>query len=147
MKNKFLIVLVVLILLTVYAGYMIYQYRSDIVSSQKISKEYESYYNLEMLGTEVISIINRTIDIDTKEDVPKDENGYFIDNQKDSIRIYIKFVYKDEQKIIPMEDIEKSTSEAFIRNYGAASFKCTDIQYHEKTKNVKNLTFEEIEET
>lgn len=147
MKNRFLIILAILILLTVYIGYIVYQYRSQIISSQKISKEYESYYHLEMLGTEVISIINRTIDINTKENIPKDENGYFIDNQKDSIHVYIKFVYKDEQKIIPMEDIEKSTSEAFIRNYGTASFRCTDIQYHEKTKNVKSLTFEEIEES
>lgn len=147
MKKRFLIILVVLILLTVYIGYMVYQYRTQVISSQKISKEYGSYYHLEMLGTEVISIINRTIDINTKGNVPKDSNGYFIDNQKDSIHIYIKFVYKDKQTIIPMEDIERNTSEAFIRNYSTASFKCTDIQYHEKTKNVKSLTFEEVEES
>ena len=146
MKNKFLIILVIFILLTVCVGYMVYNYRSQIINSQKISKEYESYYHLEMLGTELMSIINRTIDINTKGNVPKDENGYFTDNQKDSIHIYIKFVYKDKQKTIQMEDIEKNTSEAFIRNYSTASFKCTDIQYHEKTKNVKSLTFEEIEE-
>lgn len=146
MKNKFLIILVALIILTVYIGYVVYQYRSEVINSQKISKEYESYYQLEMLGTELISIINRTIDINTKENVSKDENGYFIDNQKNSINIYIKFIYKDEEKTIPMEDIEKATSETFIKNYSTASFRCTSIEYHEKTKNVKSLTFEEIEE-
>ena len=144
--KKFLIVLLILFIILAIGIYSVYRYRSSILETQKLNREYEQYYNIYILGTELISIINRTSDINHKNDIAKDDNGYYVDNGDNSLHIYIKFVYKNNSKTIQMEDIEKSGSETFIKVYSTASFKCTKIEYHEKTHNVKSLTFEEVVE-
>jgi len=143
MKRFSVILLIMLVILTIVI-YAVYSYRDNMAEIQKLNREYEAYYNIEVLGTELISIINRTIDINHKNEIERDSNQYYIDNEKNSIQIYIQFVYKNEVKKISMEDVEKTGSEAFIRVYSTASFKCTNIEYHTKTKNVKSLTFEEM---
>ena len=45
-----------------------------------------------------------------------------------------------------MESIASAGSESFVKTYSTASFKCTKIEYHEKTHNIKSLTFEEVQE-
>lgn len=144
--KKFLMGLMGLAILTVITVYFIYSYKNEMAIAQKINREYKAYENVEILGSQLISIINRTIDINHKNEIPRDSNGYYVDNGEKTIRIYIKFVYKNETKTIQMEEIEKTGTEAFIKMYSTASFKCTNIEYHSKTNNVKHLTFEEISE-
>ena len=52
-----------------------------------------------------------------------------------------------ELNIIPANDIieiiDHLNGKNFIKSYSTASFKCTEISYHDKTKNVKALTFTE----
>ena len=143
MKKIFITFLILFIILVV-SIYMVLSYRNKNLEIQKLNREYEKYYNIEILGTELISIINRTIDLNNKNDIVKDENGYFVNNEETYKEIYIEFIYKDKTKLIQMEDIEKSGIETFVKVYSTASFKCTDIKYHDKTKNVKSLTFTEI---
>lgn len=144
--KKFMIILLVLFIILAVGIYSVYRYRNSILEAQKLNKEYEQYYNIDILGTELISILNRTSDINHKNGIDRDDNGYYVDNGDNSLHIYIKFAYKNNTKIIQMEDVEKSGSETFIKVYSTANFKCTDIQYHEKTHNVKSLTFEEVTE-
>lgn len=146
MKKKFFIIMLILFIITIVAIYAVYNYRSNMISSQKVNNEYYSYYNKQMLGTELISIINKTIDMNQKNDIERDSNNYYINNEKNSVKIYVRFIYKDETKTIQMEDIEKGGIEEFVQRYSTASFKCSNIEYHTKTKNVKSLTFEEISE-
>lgn len=146
MKNRFFTILGVLLLITLLTAYGIYSYRNSIMQAQKINKQYEEYKNIEILGTELISMINKTIDTNIKNGVERDSNHYFVDNGDNTITIYIKFIYKNDTKTVQMEDLEKSGTEAFVKTYSTASFKCTEINYHTKTKNVKSLVFEEISE-
>jgi len=144
MGKKFFIVVLILILLTIIAGHTIYQYRSQKIEDQKINKQYESYQNIEILGTELISLINKTMDLNERNEIPKDDSGNYVDNKEKSIRIYVKFMNNDKFVTIPMESIANKGSEAFINVYSTENFKCTEIEHYEKTKNVKSLTFEEI---
>ena len=145
--KKFLIILLILLIILTIAIYSVYRYRTNIYQMQKLNREYEQYYNIDILGTELISIINRTCDINVKNDISKDTNGYFEDNNDNSIIVYIQFNYKKDTKTIRMEEISNTGSEAFIKVYSTANFKCTNIEYHEKTHNVKSLTFEEVSDT
>ena len=106
------------------------------------NKTYESYENKEVLGTDIISIINKATDSNKKNDIKIGEDGNYIDNGKNSIRIEIKFLELD--KVITMERINNVGIEKFWSNYGALSFKCTKIEYHEKTHRVKYMYFEEV---
>ena len=146
MKNKMLLIMLIFMIVLCISIYFIYNYRTNKVEAQKINNEFRSYYNTQMLGTELISIINKTEDINVKFGVAKDDNGLFIVNDKDSIKVYIKFKYKDEYKLLEIERIINNGIENFIKTYSTASFKCTEISYHEKTGNVKTLVFEETDD-
>ena len=112
--KKFLVILLVLVILLLVEIYSVYTYRSGIVAAQKLNNEYKEYEGIQVLGTELISIINKTIDVNNRNEIPRDDNNYYIDNEENTIKIHIQFVYKDEVKTLEMEDIEKSGTEAFI---------------------------------
>ena len=141
MKKKITLILVIFLIILSISIYFIYSYRKNTIESQKINNEYKSYYNVQMLGTELVSILNKTADINEKNEIQKDSEGLYRDNDINSIKIYIKFKYKEEYKTLEMEKILNNGVENFIKSYAAASFKCESINYHSKTKNVKELTF------
>lgn len=145
MKNKFFVILIIFLIIIAVSAYMVYNYRKAVIDSQKINESYKSYYQKQMLGTELISILNRTVDINEKNQIAKNEEGLYIENNNNSIKIYVSFKYKDDYETIAMEKILNSGIDNFREVYSAASFKCTDIKYHEN-KNVKELTFTEINE-
>ena len=122
--------------------YGVYQKNENTAQIGVDNKTYESYENKEVLGTDIISIINKATDSNKKNDIKIGEDGNYIDNGKNSIRIEIKFLELD--KVITMERINNVGIEKFWSNYGALSFKCTKIEYHEKTHRVKYMYFEEV---
>ena len=142
--KKILIILLILSIILVVGVYSVYRYRTNVYQIQKQNREYEQYYNINVLGTELISIINKTIDLNTKNNITKDDKGYFVDNGENSIKINVEFKYKNDTKTISMEKIASTGAESFVKVYSTANFKCTKIEYHEKTHNVKNVTFEEV---
>ena len=142
--KKILIILLILSIILVVGVYSVYRYRTNVYQIQKQNREYEQYYNINVLGTELISIINKTIDLNTKNNITKDDKGYFVDNGENSIKINVEFKYKNDTKTISMEELASTGAESFVKVYSTANFKCTKIEYHEKTHNVKNVTFEEV---
>ena len=146
MKNKILIILIIFLIVLAIAVYSIYNYRTNVFEAQKKNNQYKSYYNIQILGTELLSIINRTDDINEKNGIQKNEDGLYIENDTNSIKVYINFKYKDDYRTLEIERIIKNGIENFTKTYSTASFKCTDISYHDKTKNVKSLTFTETDD-
>ena len=143
MKKYILIILMIVLISLLIIGYSFYNYNQAQAFYKKINEDYASYYNKEVVGTTLISIINRTININEKNSIDKDENDiYYLDNNENSIKLYVKFSESD--RIIPMEDIAEKETENFVQFYGTATFKCTTIEYHKKTNNVKSLYFEQI---
>ena len=122
--------------------YGVYQKNENTAQIGVDNKTYESYENKEVLGTDIISIINKATDSNKKNDIKIGEDGNYIDNGKNSIRIEIKFLELD--KVITMERINNVGIEKFWSNYGALSFKCTKIEYHQTTNKVKYMLFEQI---
>ena len=124
MKRNFFIILTILLIISAIVGCTVYNYRQTQANIAQYNKQYESWYNKPILGTDFISIINKTID-----------------NNEKSVKIYVKFLESDN--IFDMEAISNNGIENFIQNYATFSFKCTKIDYH-KNGNVKSLFFEEI---
>ena len=141
MKRNFFIILTILLIISAIVGCTVYNYRRTQANIAQYNKQYESWYNKQILGTDFISIINKTIDNNEKNDIQKDENNIYIEDNEKSVKIYIKFLESDN--IFDMEAISNNGIENFIQNYATFSFKCTKIDYH-KNGNVKSLFFEEI---
>lgn len=146
MKNKILLIVIIFIIILGISIYFVYNYRTSFIESQKINNIYKSYENIQILGTELASIINQTEDTNAKLSTEKNKEGRYIENDTDSIKMYIKLQYKDDYNTYEIERILNNGIDNFIKAYGTASFKCTEINYHEKTGNVKDITFAEIDE-
>ena len=142
MKKIIICILSIFLIIIFIVVYGVYQKNENTAQIGVDNKTYESYENKEVLGTDIISIINKATDSNKKNDIKIGEDGNYIDNGKNSIRIEIKFLELD--KVITMERINNVGIEKFWSNYGALSFKCTKIEYHEKTHRVKYMYFEEV---
>ena len=142
MKKIILCILAISFIIVSVVVYNIYQKNEKIAQSNADNKTYESFYNKEVLGTDIISIINKATDSNEKNEIEKDEDGNYLENDENSIKIDIKFTELDQ--VITMERINKIGIQQFWKNYGALNFKCTKIEYHQKTNKVKYMYFEEI---
>ena len=86
--------------------------------------------------------MNRAIDSNEKNEVEKNNKGIYKDNEKNSISIEVKIT--DNDTIYQMETFDKSGMQKFLANYGNIQFKCVNIKYHQATKKVKYMLFEQI---
>ena len=136
MKKSIFIVLAILFIIAIVICLYIYNVKKIENVAIKHNKQYEEYCNKEILGTELISLINKAIDYNEKNSVEKQENTI------NSIQITVKFL--DNDKIIKMENIAEKQTENFIKFFATATFKCNDIKYHKQTKNVQSMYFEQI---
>ena len=125
MKKIIICILSIFLIIICIVVYGVYQKNENTAQIGVDNKTYESYENKEVLGTDIISIINKATDSNKKNDIKIGEDGNYIDNGKNSIRIEIKFLELD--KVITMERINNVGIEKFWRNYGALSCKCTKI--------------------
>lgn len=143
MKKSFLIITaIILIIIFIVLGYI---FEAQAKQNEVISynKQYESYLGKEIYGAEIATIINKVTEQNERNNVAKDENGYYIDNGTNSIKIDLKMI--TIEKTYPMELIYKNDITRFVKNFNIILFKCTNIEYHKKTGKVSKFIFEQIE--
>ncbi len=110
---------------------------------KKANQEYEYYLNKEIYGTEVTTLINKVIDQNERNSIAKDEKGYYIDNGENSIKIEFKMI--TIERTYQMEDFYNNDINEFLANFNTIRFKCTNIEYHEKTGKISKLVIEQLE--
>ena len=142
MKKYVLIIITIVLAIVAVVAYKIYDYKVTQNEANNNNKSYNSFYGQEVWGTDVATLINKAIDSNEKNSVAIAEDGTYIDNGTNSINIDIKF--KDLEETITMERINQLDSVRFVQNFGGFNFKCTKIEYHNKTGNVKYMYFEQI---
>lgn len=142
MKKTIWILLIIVLCVLAYIAYAYNSYKISVYRTNKTNAEFENFTNSDILGTSLITVINKAIDYNNKNNITTNADGTYIQNDKNSIAIEVKFL--ESENTFSMESISKLGSEEFIKNYGAMSFKCTKKEYHEKTKNIKYLLFEQI---
>lgn len=146
MKKNLIILISILLIICAFVVYFVINYRNMQMQAQINNKEYNTYKDKTIVGTTLVSIINKTVDNNEKNNIEKDNSNVYIENEDNSIEIYIYFLDEDGKRIeIPytMEQIYNKGSDSFIKLYGTSNFTCTNIDYHSKTGNVKSLTFEQ----
>ena len=142
MKKRVAVLLIAIIVILSIFAYKIYSFKIMQGDIKIENKTYESFLNKQVLGTDVMSIINKAENQNKQNEVQKDENDIYIENDTNSIKIDVKF--KELDKVIPMESILKQGYNAFVYNFGALDFKCTKVEYHSKTNSIKYMYFEQI---
>lgn len=143
MKKTLIIILAIFIIILAFVGYYIYNTRQILALTKEINDTYEAYQDKEITGTTLIGIINKAIDDNEKNGVEKvQDSNLYEDNDKNSIIITVKFTEREEP--VRMESIEEKDSKNFVQFFATANFKCTSIEYHSQTKQVKSLYFEQV---
>ena len=140
--KKIIIFFVIVLMIVATIAYMYLEYKATYNEAKIKNTQYESYNGKELYGTDLATLINKAIDDNMKNKVDKDNNGLYVDNKKDSIRIDIKFT--DDNSVHSMEEIYNSGTDTFMRYYNQIRFKCTKIEHHSKTGRVSYMYFEQI---
>lgn len=141
MKKIVILIISIVIVLVTIIGYNIHIYNKTREQAIQQNKVYEQFYNVEVLGTDIASLINKIEDANKKNNVEKDEKGMYISNNSNSINLEVKFMELEDP--ISFEKIEKQGINQFVQNFGAMSFKCTNIEYHQATGYIKYMYFEQ----
>ena len=148
MKKRYIIIIgiVVIIILIIIAKY--YNYRAKYTEIKEFNLQYEYYYDKEIYGTEIATVINKAVDNNEKNQVEKkeltqdDKKIYsYIPNDENSIKVDIKIT--DNDTTYEMESLYYGDITKFVQNYNYIKFKCTKIEYN-SAKKVKYMLFEQI---
>lgn len=142
MKKNVLIVCSILLIIIIVCVTFISMNSKKLAVVKQENKEYEQYQKQEIYGTEVITLINKAIDHNQKNNVQTDETGKYIDNKTNSIIIDVMMITNEEKNqttTYRMETINKVGIGEFIANFNTAKFKITNIQYHKQTGKIKYI--------
>ena len=142
-KTLLTITLIFIIIMCLLIGLLLNnRYRANEIRTA--NREYEQYLDKEIIGIELATIIDKTINYNQKNEIQKDEKGFYIDNGENSIKIDIKMITID--KTFAMESIYNRGMTDFVQNFNLIKFKCSNIEYHKQTGKVSKITFEQLEE-
>ena len=140
--KKIAIFFFIIIIIIVGISYMYLNYKANYYEAKKENGQFESYYNKEFYGSDVVTIINKAIDNNLTNAVGRDSNAKFIENDTNSIKIDIKML--DNDTTYDMETLYAGGMEKFVQYYNEIKFKCTKIDYHKSNGKVKYLFIEQI---
>lgn len=140
--KKLAIFFLIVIIIVVGISYIYLNYKANYYEVKKENSELESYYNKEFYGVDVVTIVNKAVNNNTINEVEKDKNNKYIKNDTNSIKIDLKML--DNDKTYDMETIYAGGMDTFLKYYNEIKFKCTKIEYHQKTGKISYMLIEQI---
>lgn len=139
-----LVILVLLILILVY--FRIVGLQEETKNNLQFNSEFEEFLDKEVYGTNVVTVINKAIDYNEKNNISKDEKGYYIEDEEKSILVELQFINsKDKITTYKMEQIASLGIEKFLSSeFNLVNFRCTSKEYH-KNGRLSKLIFTQLE--
>ena len=98
MKKNLIILISILLIICAFVVYFVINYRNMQMQAQINNKEYNTYKDKTIVGTTLVSIINKTVDNNEKKQHRKDNSNVYVENEDNSIKIYIYFLDEDSKK-------------------------------------------------
>lgn len=138
--KKLAIIFLIGVILIVGISYMYLNYKASYNEARKTNYQFESYYEKEFYGADVVTLINKAYDNNLTSGVERDKNGIFIENDTNSIKIDVKII--DNDTLYNMETLYIGGMDKFVENYNGIKFKCTKIEYHPNRK-IKYMLIEQ----
>ncbi len=132
MKKNFIFMLCIIGIIIAILSVKYVSYKAEYGEIKRSNFEYEKYLNKEVLGTELTTIINKAVDNNEKNSVAKDEQGFYVTNDINSVKIQIQIL--DNETMYDMETLYNGGMERFVQNYNSINFECTKIEYNKAGK-------------
>jgi len=141
MKKIFIFLTIIIVIICIIAfQYNSYKRNQNAITSE--NSEFDQYLDKEVYGIDLATIINKSVDKNEKNKISKDEKGFFIENDVNSIKVQIYI--KENEKTYEMEQIYKQGTEQFVQFFINEKFKCSKVEYHKRTGRIKYMLFEQI---
>ena len=137
------ILAVILIVMIIIVTFFVLNYKNLQTKKQEINNfnlVYENYNKDNLNGLDITTLINKATSNNEKYSIPKDEQGLYVLDDEYSIEIYVTMIINETT--YRMERIDSLGINSFVAYFGQVSFKCTDIQYHQKTGRIASMTFD-----
>ena len=109
MKKNYIALIILFIIIVVIITYFFINLNIVNNQAKQLNKEFEDKCESEIMGSILMTTINKAINYNEKNNVEKDKKGSYIPNDTNSINIEIKFLESD--KVFPMEAIANLGSE------------------------------------
>lgn len=142
MKKIIIFIVAIIIIIVSVIGVKYYSYKVQYNTVKQENSIYEKYKDSETSGLDVATLINKSVDNNTKNKIEKTEDGEFIQNEENSIEIEVYM--KDTESIYKMETIYNNGTEQFVQYCGNVMFKCSKMEYHKKTGKISYILFEQM---
>lgn len=143
--KKIIIFLIIVLICIIIIGLRYYSYKVEQETIAFENQEFEQFTNKEIYGIDLGSVINKAVDKNTKNNLQKDDNNLFIQNDTNSIEIEVAMKDTDTTyKTVRMEQIYNKGTELFIQLFIDIKFKCSKVEYHDSTGKIKYMLFEQI---
>jgi len=140
--KKVIILLITIVIIVCIVSFQYNSYKRNQNSISSENAEFEQYTTNEIYGIDLATIINKSVDKNEKNKITKDENGFFTQNEENSIEVEIYI--KENDTTYKMEQIYKQGTEQFVQFFINEKFKCSKVEYHQKTHKIKYMLFEQI---
>lgn len=143
--KKVLIILLILFMIIIFSIYALFiTNKAQTNNLRNYNREYEEYLDKTIYGTELATLINKATNVNEKNKIEKDKKNHYIENEENSIKIEITMLLTE--KTYPMEEIYNTDTAEFVKHFNLEKFKCTKIEYHNKTGKISKMLFEQVEE-
>ena len=141
MKKLFILIITLLIIfiILIYAYFNALKFEKNMI--KQYNSEYEVYLNKKITGAEITSLVNKIIDNNEKNKIAKDENGFYVENDINSILMQIKIA--DNDTLYNIETLYGAGMVNFLKYYDSVLFECKQIKYNSLGK-VNYIYFEQI---
>lgn len=140
--KKYIITILILVAIVVSSVLYAYNtYKKNIQDLKIYNNEFTKYENIEIAGTEIATILNKAVNCNEQNNVKKNNQGMYIENLENSIKIDIYI--KDNDTTYSMEKIYNMGVEKFINSFSLETFKITKVEYHEQTQKIKYILIEQ----
>lgn len=144
MKKRLALILTVFLVIIAILAINLKAKQDDENALKQFNKQYEQYLDKQVYGTDVTTVINKAIENNIKNDIPKDDKGMYITDNKYCIKVELNMI--TVEKTYQMEQLSNAGLTEFVKNFNVIVFECTSIEYHKETGRVSKIVFTQLEE-
>ena len=110
MKKIFLVLLVAITIIIIIIVVNINSNNIELSNTLEYNKQFEEYKDKKIYGADVLTIINKAIDNNSKYNIEKDGEGYYIDDNNKTVKVELILLTQNKDKEIievryPMETL------------------------------------------
>ena len=144
MKKALIVILTIFLIIITILTINIKAKQDDEKAVKQFNQEYEKYLGQQIYGTEVTTIINKAIENNKQYNIPKDDKGMYINDNKHCIKVELNMI--TIEKTYQMEQLYNAGLTEFVKNFNVIAFECTSIEYHKETGKISKIVFTQLEE-